>query len=224
MRSLRGMTFDLAVIDLDNTLYAADNGVFARMDQRMNAYVAKLLAIPDEEANRLRIQYWRDYGTTLRGLMLHHEVDAEDFLCDVHDIDAHEILNHHSALDHSLHAWPIRKIIHTNGTSEHAKAILTALGISHHFQAIYDIRFRDYQPKPCRMTLAALLQQEGVKASRSIVVDDMPLNLQVAKDLGAKTCWVSSAPLDQAWDYHVHTFEQIPPCIFSNEGQGDKER
>jgi len=29
------MPFDLAVIDLDNTLYAAESGVFARMDKRI---------------------------------------------------------------------------------------------------------------------------------------------------------------------------------------------
>jgi len=63
------MPFDLAVIDLDNTLYAADSGVFARMDKRMTAFVASELSVDEAEANRLRIKYWQQYGTTLRGMM-----------------------------------------------------------------------------------------------------------------------------------------------------------
>jgi len=58
------MSFDLALIDLDNTLYSADSGVFARMNKRMTAFVAKKLDIGTAEANRLRVKYWQDYGTT----------------------------------------------------------------------------------------------------------------------------------------------------------------
>ncbi|MDQ7011555.1 MAG: pyrimidine 5'-nucleotidase, partial [Mariprofundaceae bacterium] len=80
------MPFELAVIDLDNTLYAADSGVFARMDRRMTAFVSHELGVDAETADRLRLKYWREYGTTLRGLMLHHGMEPEPFLHDVHDI------------------------------------------------------------------------------------------------------------------------------------------
>jgi len=203
------MPFDLAIIDLDNTLYAANNGVFQRMDKRMTAYVAKHLELPLSQANHLRVKYWREYGTTLHGLILHHNIDAEDFLWDVHDIAAHELLEKDSLLDQALHSLNGRKVIHTNGTKEHAQRILSALGIAHHFQAIYDIRFRDYQPKPCAVTLAALMQQEQVCAQRSLVVDDMRPNLFVAKKLGAKTCWVSPEAQDTTWDYHVSDFHHL---------------
>jgi len=154
------MPFDLAVIDLDNTLYAADNGVFARMDKRMTAFVAKELDVDPEEADRLRVKYWKEYGTTLRGMMLHHGMEAEAFLHDVHDIDAHEILKADPELDAALARLPGRKIIHTNGILEHAERSLEALGIAHHIEAIYDIRFNDYIPKPCKATLAKLIQTE----------------------------------------------------------------
>ncbi|MDQ7001054.1 MAG: pyrimidine 5'-nucleotidase, partial [Mariprofundus sp.] len=137
------MPFDLAVIDLDNTLYAADSGVFARMDKRMTEFVANELGVNSEEADRLRVKYWREYGTTLRGMMLHHGMDAEPFLKDVHDINAHEILGKDEALDMALERLPARKVIHTNGIREHAEKILETLGIAHHFGAIYDIRFNN---------------------------------------------------------------------------------
>ena len=100
------MPFDLAVIDLDNTLYAADNGVFARMDQRMTDFVANELGVGDEEANRLRIEYWKTYGTTLRGMMLHHGMEAEPFLHYVHDVNAHELIGPDNELDAALARLP----------------------------------------------------------------------------------------------------------------------
>ncbi|MDQ6997028.1 MAG: pyrimidine 5'-nucleotidase [Mariprofundus sp.] len=202
------MPFDLAVIDLDNTLYAADSGVFARMDKRMTAFVASELGVGETEANRLRVKYWKEYGTTLRGMMLHHGMAPEAFLHDVHDINAHEILGRDDALDAALARLPGRKVIHTNGIREHAERILDTLGIAHHFERIYDIRFNDYIPKPCERTLARLINAEGFTPERTLVVDDMADNLQAAKALGCKTAWITHETGDQ-WDYHIPQFHQI---------------
>ncbi|MDQ6990446.1 MAG: pyrimidine 5'-nucleotidase [Mariprofundaceae bacterium] len=204
---------ELAVIDLDNTLYAADNGVFARMDVRMTDFIMRALNISKPEANALRVNYWRQYGSTLRGLMLHHGIEPESFLHDVHDIQAHELLQKNEPLNAVLSSLKMRKVIHTNGIKEHAKAVLDALGIRHHFAVIYDIRFHDYLPKPCAETLQMLLTQEGVKPEQACVVDDMEDNLKVAQQLGAKTCWVSSAAKSQRWDYHI---EHIEACVCLN--------
>ncbi len=206
------MPFDLAVIDLDNTLYAADSGVFARMDKRMTAFVARELDVEPEEADRLRVKYWKEYGTTLRGMMLHHGMEAEAFLHDVHDIDAHEILKPDYQLDHALARLPGRKVIHTNGILEHAERILDVLGIAHHFSAIYDIRFNNYIPKPSKETLAMLIKTENAKPARTLVVDDMADNLQVAKELGCKTVWITHETNDH-WDYHIPKFHDLPEAL-----------
>lgn len=206
------MPFDLAVIDLDNTLYAADNGVFARMDKRMTAFVAKELKVDPQEADRLRVKYWKEYGTTLRGMMLHHGMEAEAFLHDVHDIDAHEILKADYQLDDALARLPGRKVIHTNGIHEHAERILDVLGIAHHFAAIYDIRFNNYMPKPNKETLAMLLEAEGVSPERTLVVDDMADNLKIARELGCKTVWITHEP-DGHWDYHIPHFHHLPEVL-----------
>jgi putative hydrolase of the HAD superfamily len=206
------MPFDLAVIDLDNTLYAADSGVFARMDKRMTAFVANELGINTAEADRLRVKYWQQYGTTLRGMMLHHGMEPEAFLHEVHDIDAHEILKKDHALDAALARLPGRKVIHTNGIREHAERILNALGITHHFEAIYDIRFNNYIPKPCRQTLASLIRTEGFRPERTLVVDDMADNLREAKALGCKTVWITHEP-SGTWDYHISKFHDLPEAL-----------
>jgi len=203
------MPFDLAVIDLDNTLYEADSGVFARMDKRMTAFVQKEIGVDEQEANRLRLLYWKDYGTTLRGLMLHHGMQPEAFLHDVHDVGAHELLSPDAELDAALARLPFRKVIHTNGIREHADRILNALGIAHHFDRIYDIRFDNYIPKPSSEVLQKLLDAEGVEASRTLVVDDMVNNLQAAHELGCKTIWITRNP-DGRWDYHLPTVHHLP--------------
>jgi len=185
------MPFDLAVIDLDNTLYRASSGVFARMDARMNRFIERRLSVDTDEANRLRRTYWDRYGTTLRGLMLHHGIDPEAFLDEVHDIGVDTLLAADRELDTALAAMPGRKVIHTNGTREHAERVLAALAIRHHFHAIYDIRFNDYRPKPCPETLAMLLAAEQTTPSCAIVIDDMADNLAAAAHLGARTAWIS---------------------------------
>jgi putative hydrolase of the HAD superfamily len=210
------MPFDLAVIDLDNTLYAADSGVFARMDKRMTAFVARELHISHEEANTMRMRYWKQYGTTLRGLILHHGVDPEPFLLEVHDIGIEEFLNIDAELDGALERIPGRKIIHTNGTKEHAERVMQALGVTRHFHAIYDIRFNDYIPKPCKKTLAMLLENENVPAHRALVVDDMPDNLAVAQELGSRAAWVSKSTKKNGWDYHATTLHHLPKAITRN--------
>ena len=202
-------SYDLAVIDLDNTLYAAENGVFARMDKRMTAFVCRELDVEHDEGDALRVRYWKEYGTTLRGLILHHGIEPEHFLHEVHDIAAHELLQENTELDAALQRLSMRKVIHTNGTAEHAERVLTALGVQHHFEAIYDIRYNDYLPKPCAITLKRLMDAEGVAAARTLVVDDMAENLSVAQSLGARTCWISTQYCSHDWDYQIACFEDL---------------
>jgi len=201
----------LVVIDLDNTLYAANNGVFARMDAKMNGYIRRELNVDQHEADAIRIKYWKQYGSTLKGLMAHHGHEAEPFLKEAHDIDAHELLSPQPSLYHVLDAMPMRKVIHTNGTKEHAETILNALGIRHYFAEIYDIRFNQYTPKPCVDTLSQIFTVEGVAADEVLVIDDMADNLGVAKEAGAKTAWVHPDAMQTThpWDIGVTSFEDL---------------
>jgi putative hydrolase of the HAD superfamily len=205
------MPFDLAIIDLDNTLYCADSGVFQRMDVRINQYIEQSIGLSYAEADAMRLDYWQRYGSTLHGLMLHHDVDAEGFLRHAHHIQADELLSPDTALADTLSTLPGRKIIHTNGTREHAETILACLDIRNHFAAIYDIRFNHYQPKPCRHTLGLLLQQESANPARTMVFDDMSDNLRVAQQLGMQTCLIHPEANSQTepWDICVPHFHAL---------------
>src|SRR5437870_4634108 len=75
------------IFDLDNTLYCADNGIFTQIESRMTDYVEQLLKLPRDAARVVQKDLYRQYGTTLNGLMREHGCDAEDYLRFVHDID-----------------------------------------------------------------------------------------------------------------------------------------
>ncbi|RME85651.1 MAG: pyrimidine 5'-nucleotidase [Zetaproteobacteria bacterium] len=192
----------LAIVDLDNTLYRADLGVFARMNARITAFMIEELGLAPEEADRLRQRYWRQYGSTLYGLIRHHGVDPERYLQVVHDVAPEELINPDPALDAALAAIPVRKVIHTNATREHAERVLAALGVRRHFAAIYDIRFDGYRPKPNERALLAICAEEKVRPNEALVVDDAEENLAAARRLGCLTAHVSETPnLD--WDFAV---------------------
>ncbi len=57
------------IFDLDNTLYPAECNLFAEVDQRMGDFIAKYLGVPFEHARHLQKSYYRQFGTTLSGLM-----------------------------------------------------------------------------------------------------------------------------------------------------------
>src|SRR3546814_1867864 len=63
------------IFDLDNTLYPASTNLFARIDKRIGAYVARLFGCEPIEARRIQKDYFHRHGTTLAGLMAEHALD-----------------------------------------------------------------------------------------------------------------------------------------------------
>ncbi|MCV0394772.1 MAG: pyrimidine 5'-nucleotidase [Rhizobiaceae bacterium] len=174
------------VFDLDNTLYPHHTNLFAQIDVRMTAYVAELLAVPRDEARKVQKDLYRDYGTTLAGLMALHQVDPDDFLQKVHDID-YSGVEADPALGEAIMALPGRKFIFTNGDRKHAENTARRLGILDHFEDIFDIVAAGLTPKPDPSTydrFSALHQIAGPKAA---MFEDLARNLAVPKALGMTT-------------------------------------
>src|SRR3546814_5620352 len=70
------------IFDRDNTLYPASTNLFARIDERIGAYVARLFGCDPIEARRIQKDYFHRHGTTLAGLMAEHAIDPTDYLDD----------------------------------------------------------------------------------------------------------------------------------------------
>jgi putative hydrolase of the HAD superfamily len=180
---------DVWLFDLDNTLYPARCNLFAQIDVRIGRYIAEWLKVDVEEARRLQKQYWREHGTSMRGMMTLHGVDPRHFLAFVHDIDYSPVAAS-PALDASLKALPGRKIIFTAGDVTHAERVMERLGVAHHFEAIFDIVAGDYWPKPHQAIYDKLVVKHGVDPLRAAMADDIVINLKPAADMGMRTVWI----------------------------------
>jgi putative hydrolase of the HAD superfamily len=158
---------DVWLFDLDNTLYPARCNLFAQIDVRIGRYIADWLKVDAEEARRVQKQYWRDHGTSMRGMMSLHGVDPKHYLDYVHDID-YSPVEANPALEAALRALPGRKIIFTAGDVPHAEKVMERLGVAHHFEAIFDVAAGDYWPKPHRQIYDKLVTlQRWPTTSRS---------------------------------------------------------
>ncbi|MGB0670510.1 MAG: pyrimidine 5'-nucleotidase [Rhodospirillales bacterium] len=179
------------VFDLDNTLYDSRYNLFHQIDLRMRAFVQEFLRLGPDDAFRVQKQYFREYGTTLRGLMARHALDPAPYLAHVHDIDL-SMIPPNPELDALLAALPGRKVIFTNASANHAERVVERLGIARHFDGCLDIVGTNYVPKPERATYDQLVAQFGLSPTSCVMVEDMARNLKPAKDLGMATVWVET--------------------------------
>jgi putative hydrolase of the HAD superfamily len=177
------------VFDLDNTLYPHHLNLWEQVDMRIRDYIANFLALTHDEAFRLQKDYYRRYGTSMRGLMTEHGMDPDEFLAFVHQID-HSPLTPNPALGNALEKLPGRKLILTNGTRAHADAVLRRLEIDRHFEDVFDIVAGELEPKPLAQTYDRFLARHGVDPARAAMFEDLARNLEVPHRLGMTTVLV----------------------------------
>ena len=190
MTSPRPFThIDTWVFDLDNTLYPHHANLWQQVDARIGEFVASFLNVSVEQARRIQKDYYRRYGTTMRGMMTEHGAHADDFLAYVHKID-HSPLEPNPAMGAAIAKLPGRKLILTNGSTDHADKVLQRLGIGAHFEAVFDIIAAGLEPKPAPQTYQKFLRDHGVDPTRSAMFEDLARNLVVPRQLGMTTVLV----------------------------------
>jgi putative hydrolase of the HAD superfamily len=179
------------IFDLDNCLYPASTGLFALIDERMGAYIQRLLDCDRDEAKRVQKAHFHEHGTTLAGLMKNHEIDPSDFLDDVHAIPLDRV-QCDERLGAALARLPGRRFVFTNGDAPYARRVLEAIGVGAHFDELHDIHASELRPKPDPHGYALLCERFGIDPARALLVDDMAANLKPAKALGMTTVWVDN--------------------------------
>jgi putative hydrolase of the HAD superfamily len=184
------------VFDLDNTLYRADNGIFARIDARMTEFVAYYLDMDREDARRLQKALYREHGTTLNGLIKLYGMDPEPYLDFVHRIELSD-LQCDAALGFAIERLPGRHYVFTNGCANHAARILERLGFAHLFADVWDIRTSGFVPKPDPFAYHRALAKGGFPAREGAMFDDIARNLVSAHGLGMTTVWLNT---ESGWD------------------------
>jgi putative hydrolase of the HAD superfamily len=186
------------VFDLDNTLYPQATNLFARVSCRMTMFIENEFGLPEDDARALQKRLFHEYGTTMRGLMVEHQMDPVRFLDDVHDIDVSDMAPdpHLASLISGL---PGRRVIYTNGSVPHADRITRQLGIDHLFEGTFDIVAANFIPKPDPRPYHDMIARFGLDPTSAVMVEDMAKNLKPAAEMGMTTVWLRH---DLEWSSH----------------------
>jgi putative hydrolase of the HAD superfamily len=200
------------IFDLDNTLYPAQCNLFAEVDMRMGAFIARYLGVPLAHARHLQKSYYRQFGTTLSGLMQVHKLEPQAFLDYVHDIDLSSVPEA-PELAAAIASLPGRKLIFTNGSRRHAERVAEKLGVLHLFEDICDIAACGFVPKPEPDAFNRMVERHGVAPQGAAMFEDMPHNLEAPHALGMTTVLVHSEYLDHPAQLQIRDWAGLPPHI-----------
>ena len=199
------------LFDLDNTLYPRSLGIFDLVIERIRNYMEVRMGFDKELARSLRQEYLRRYGSTMRGLMIHHNVNPDDFLEYVHDVGVEERLSPDAELAGLLKSIITGKGIFTSGHRPHAQRVLRCLGVEGYFPEIFDIIFTRFIPKPNPEPYRQILDHLRLEGRDCMMIEDLPTNLKPAKDLGMTTVLVGEIPggMDGCVDYEIRDILQL---------------
>ena len=204
------------IFDLDNTLYNGQTKVFSKVDKKMSTYISKKLKITLINAKEIQKKYFYENGTTLSGLMKHDNIDPYEFLEFVHDIDI-SWLPKDKLLRNELIKIKEKKFIFSNGSHSHVKNVTEQLGISDLFDGAFAITDADFIPKPLKAPYEKLIEKFNIEPAKSILIEDIAHNLEQAKNLGMKTCWLeneeSFAKKDADKPYIDYKIKNLPSFL-----------
>ena len=202
MRLRPVMALKFIVFDLDDTLYPHHNGLMQEVGHRIQTWLRDHLGLTWEEAIALRHQYFRQYGTTMGGLVAEHDVDVHDYLTFVHDVPVEEYLGLDPALAAMLRSIPLRKVVYTNATSAYAWRVLRALGVADQFERVIGVEEVGLRNKINRDAYEQMLAFLGAQGPECIMVEDSARNLWPARALGLMTIWVDAVPDEAVQQAH----------------------
>jgi len=217
MKSLKEMKYLL--LDLDGVCYGSHNGyplekVFGLVSKRMTLFIQEKLGLDEKKAKELQTNYFYKYNTSLNGLMLHHNVIGDEFLKYVHDIDL-SFMKEDKIMRNELEKLDMEKFIFTNGSAEHAKNILTHLGVYDLFgrDKVFDIKDAGYVPKPEAKTFDLMVKKFGLNPKETIYIEDIAKNLSIGYERGCATVWLINdehfGKIDSDKDYISHKIENL---------------
>lgn len=180
--------------DIDNTLYRKSTRIAELMTHRIRKYMSGL-GLSDEEVERLHSRYYKEYGLAIRGLVMHHKIDALDYdaKCDA-ALPLEDILQPDPGvksvlrdLDRSkCRVWAL-----TNAYKTHAMRVLKLLELDTFMEGVVfcDYTMENFACKPEEDYYNSAMEAIGMRdVSRCYFVDDSPLNIHAARKLGWGQC------------------------------------
>jgi pyrimidine 5'-nucleotidase len=208
------VNFTTIFFDLDDTLYPASSGLWPVLKERMSRYMIETLHIPPDDVPGLREKYFRQYGTTLRGLQANHAVDVQDFLAFVHDVRIADYIAPDPVQQAVLASLPTRNLIFTNSDVHHTRRVLQVLQIEKYFIDIVDVNRMSPYCKPNPEAFALAMQAAGESnPANCIMIDDLSNTVKTAKALGLYSLLYGAASPDSVADAAFSDWRQLPALI-----------
>ncbi len=208
------MVFTTVFFDLDDTLYPPSCGLWPTLRDRMSRYMVERLHIPTEEVPHLREKFFRQYGTTLRGLQANYPIDTQDYLAYVHDVRLADYLHPDAVQQSVLASLPTCNLVFTNADVNHARRVLRALEIEPYFTDIIDVTRMDpyCKPNPEAFTIAMQVAGESDPA-KCVMIDDLPHTTQAARSLGIYSILYGDSVPGPAADAILHDWTELPELL-----------
>ena len=179
------------VFDLDNTLYKAECGLFDKVHILMGRFIEEKLSLSPGDAQALRSKYYHQYGTTLRGLMIEHKIDPDEYLEYVHQIN-YDVVIPDEKLRNAIKDLKGKKFIFTNANYGHVEKVLEKLKMEDIFDGCFDISESDYLPKPHKEIYDSFQKKFNLDNSSTAMFEDLHINLKQPFSMGWETVWVTN--------------------------------
>jgi putative hydrolase of the HAD superfamily len=198
------------LFDLDNTIYPLESGLGTLIERKITDYMVKVTGLPRDEAYALQKRYLAVHGLTLRGLMVEHGVDPDDYHAQFVDLSL-ECLAQDEALKAALGRLPGRRLIFTNADAGHAERVAAHLGLTGLFDDVFHIGSADFTPKPHPDAFARIIAAHDVAPASTAFFEDSERNLAPAATLGMTTVLVGEhAAQSKAAFIHYRTRRLAP--------------
>lgn len=213
----RPMPFSTFFFDLDETLYPHNSGVWEAIAGRINRYMIERMQLQPDQAVSIREKYFREYGTTLRGLQANHNVDMDEYLAFVHDVPINRFLHANPELRTVIQGMPVRKFIFTNADANHVRRVLEAVGLQGLFDGIIDVHVIAPFCKPMPEAFELALRAAGSPDPRScVLLDDQRRITRAARRLGMHTILVGETVAGEDADSALGNLTGLPGLLAGN--------
>jgi pyrimidine 5'-nucleotidase len=214
------MHFDTIFFDLDATLYPESNGLWPAIRENIDRFMREEMEFPEAEIPKMREHYYMHYGTTLRGLQIHHGIEAQEYLNYVHNLPLDQYLQPDPSLREMLLSLPKRRWIFTNSDRPHAERVISTLGIEDCFEGMVDVYTLEAHPKPSPEAYQLALELARVADPKTCaLLDDSTRNLAPAKEMGFFTVLVGQNGTHPTADrtlLDIHDLPQVAPEFWKN--------
>lgn len=208
------MRFDTLFFDLDETLYPSSSGLWRSIRERINTYMQDRMGFSPEQVELLREKYFREYGTTLRGLQANYPVNMEDYLAFVHNVPLEPHLRPDLRLRGIIEALPARKFIFTNADCAHASRVTRVLGLEGLWDKCIDVHILSPYCKPMPESFELALSAAGSPDPHNCaLLDDQPRITRAARQLGMFTILVGRQPMDGEADAGLQDWAELPAIL-----------